>query len=78
MLVPEILYCMTLALFSSQKLFHCATLKMSIWKHTALYPEDGGSMDLRNDGILSQHYTEDGGSMDLRNVRNLPQQYCED
>jgi len=33
------------------------------------HPEDWGSMDLRNTGILTQHYTtsqpEDGGNMDL-------------
>jgi hypothetical protein len=36
-------------------------------------------MDLRNVGILPQHYTasqpEDGGGMDLRNVGILPQHY---
>jgi hypothetical protein len=44
-----------------------------------LHPEDGGSMFLRNVGILPQHYTalqpEDGGSIVLRNVGILPQQY---
>jgi hypothetical protein len=43
------------------------------------YPEDGGSVDLRNVGILPQHYTssqpEDGGSVDHPNVGILPQHY---
>jgi hypothetical protein len=45
-------------------------------------PEDGGSMDLWNLGLLPQQYmasqpSEDGGSMDLRNVGILPQHYTE-
>jgi hypothetical protein len=51
------------------------------------HPEDRGRNDLRNVGILPQHYMasqirrllletpEDGGSMDLRNVGILPQHY---
>jgi hypothetical protein len=50
-------------------------------------PEDGGSMDIWNVGILPQHCTasqhrrilhfnpEDGGSMDIWNVGILPQHY---
>jgi len=53
-------------------------------KRPQLHHEDEGNMDLRNVGILPQHYTssqrrkprlhpEDGGSMDPRIVGILPQ-----
>jgi hypothetical protein len=45
-----------------------------------VFSEDGGSIFLRNIGILPQHYTmsqlsEDGGSKVLRNVGILPHHY---
>jgi hypothetical protein len=44
--------------------------KDKIFSDAKFDPEDGDSMDLKNYGILPQHYTtsqpsEDGGSMDL-------------
>jgi hypothetical protein len=45
----------------------------------ASWAEHRGSMNIRNVGILSQHYTasrpEDGCSIDLRNIGILPQHY---